>query len=109
MKDNIVTTDRLIAFLDELRCCKHYIFAMLKDADLTDFYICGRSSGGGDAIADDMTLAQFLARSRNFKPDDVFTVYFDIRLFVTPQAHDEKYKEDGIRYIYIRKNKWSLK
>ena len=79
MKDNIVTTDRLIAFLDELRCCKHYIFAMLKDADITDFYIFGRSSRGGDAIADDMTLAQFLARSRNFKADDVFTVCFDIR------------------------------
>ncbi len=79
MKENIVTTDRLIAFWGELRCCKHYIFAMLKDAEPTDFYICGRSSMGGDAIADNMTLAQFLARSRNFKPDDVFAVYFDIR------------------------------
>ncbi len=78
MKDNIVTTDLLIAFLDKLRCCKHYVFAMLKDSELTDFYLHGWSENGV-GITDDMTLAQFLACARNFKPDDVFTVYFDIR------------------------------
>ncbi len=79
MKDNIVTTDRLMAFLCELRCRKHYIFAMLKDAELTDLYLRGWAEKDGACITDDITLARFLTCAHNFGPDDAFKVYLDIR------------------------------
>ncbi len=79
MKDNVVTTDLLLAFLDKLRCDKHYIFAMFKDAELTDLYLHGWAEKSDASITADITLAQFLTCAHKFSPDDVFTVYLDIR------------------------------
>ena len=83
MKDNVVTTDRLIAFFDELRRCDHHIFAILKDSSLTDLYLHGwpETDGGVPVtdLTDDITLAEFLVRAHTFAPNDIFTVYLDIR------------------------------
>lgn len=82
MKENVITTDRLIAFFDELRKSDHYIFAMLKDSDLEDFYLRGWPDADGKLhpkVKDDVTFAQFLAVADELGDDDIFTAYLDIR------------------------------
>lgn len=82
MKDNVVTTDRLIAFFDDLRRRDHHIFALLKDAALTDLYLHGWPGANvvpTTDLTDDITLAEFLVRAHTFAPNDIFTVYLDIR------------------------------
>lgn len=95
--DNVITGDVMKRTLDYLRAQRRYIYAILRIADIEDFYICRITSGEDGEMMTVMSLDDFVGIEDCAEAEGQYTICFDMR-----SEHVRRYDDpDNVNIIQL--------